>query len=415
MRMTRFLLPGALALVAALSAPVPAAGLPQRHPMTGPSTPPVIAAAGDIACSSSVASPTACRHAQTSDLLVGRGFDAVLALGDLQYPSGALSDFQAYYQPTWGRVKGITRPVPGNHEYGTTGAAGYFDYFGPSAGERGKGYYSFDLGTWHVIALNSTCWEVGGCHAGSAQEQWLRADLAAHQRVCTLAYWHSPRFTSGSVHGSDSGVGPFWEALYEHGADIVLSAHQHNYERFAPQTPAGLPDDANGIHQFVVGTGGRSLYTFDSPPLQNSIVRNDDTFGVLSISLHPTWFAWEFIPEAGGAFTDSGSAACSGQEGQVQEGSGRLSLHLEVNRRTVQRPGRKVRLTSAVAPCVTPGGSDIVFQRRREGVWRTMATEGADDSCAASIRRRVRRTTRYRALFTGGAAISGVVTVRVRG
>jgi hypothetical protein len=383
----------------------PAGSLPLHSRLDAASVP-VVAAAGDIVCQSNTPSPTECRHRQTSDLLVGRGFDAVLPLGDLQYNTGSLSAFQTYYDPTWGRVKGITHPVPGNHEYLTAGAAGYFAYFGSAAGDPAKGYYSFDLGAWHLIALNSNCGAVGGCHAGSAQERWLRADLAAHQAVCTLAYWHHPRFTSGSVHESDVAMRPFWQALYDQGADVVLSGHQHNYERYAPQTPAGDRDDAKGVLQFVVGTGGRSLYPF-GPPQRNSIVRSDTAFGVLTMTLHPTWFGWAFLSETG-ATIDSGSAACSGQAG-----IGRLSVDLEGKPGKVDRPGRRVRLRATVAPCVPPGHGEVAFQRRRLGTWRTMDTVATDDSCVASIKRRVRRTTRYRAVFPAADAISAVFKIRV--
>jgi hypothetical protein len=173
------------------------------------------------------------------------------------------------------------------------------------AGEAGKGYYSYDLGEWHIIVINSVI-AVG---AGSPQEQWLRADLAAHPATCTLAYWHYPRFSSGTVHGSDPAMQPLWQALYDYGADVVLAGHEHNYERFAPQDPSGSADPARGIRQFVIGTGGYSLYPFGAP-IANSEVRNNDTYGVLKLTLHPTSYSWEFIPEAGGTFRDSGDAPC---------------------------------------------------------------------------------------------------------
>jgi len=170
---------------------------------------PVVAAVGDIACDPANPSynggdgtATACRMKATSDLLVGGGWSAVLLLGDNQYEDGALARYQASYDPTWGRVKGLTYPAPGNHEYGTPGAAGYFAYFGAAAGDPARGYYSFDLGAWHLVVLNSNCAAVSGCGPGSAQEQWLAADLAAHPGRCTLAYWHHPRFSSGQ-HGDD--------------------------------------------------------------------------------------------------------------------------------------------------------------------------------------------------------------------
>jgi hypothetical protein len=195
------------------------------------------------------------------------------------------------------------------HDYLTPGARDYFQYFGATAGELGKGYYSYDLGAWHIVVLNSLCWAAAGCAAGSPQESWLRADLAAHATECTLAYWHHPRFSSG-LHGNLIPVQPFWQALYDNGADVVLNAHDHLYERFAPQDPNGAADSARGIREFIVGTGGRSHSRFGPAILSTSEVRNADTFGVLKLTLHATSYEWEFIPEAGKSFTDSGAAAC---------------------------------------------------------------------------------------------------------
>jgi acid phosphatase type 7 len=268
----------------------------------------VIAAAGDIACASSTPTSSTCHHRATSDLIAGSGFDALLDLGDNQYDVGALSAYNTYYDPTWGRAKPSTHPVPGNHEYGTANAAGYFGYFGSKAGDPSKGYYSYDIGAWHVIALNSNCSNVGGCGSGSPEEQWLRADLAAHPAACTVAYWHHPRFSSGTEHGSDTTYTAFWQALYDGGAEVVLNGHEHNYERFAPQTGTGEAD-ANGIREFVVGTGGASHYEFGTP-IANSQVRNSTTFGILKLMLHPSGYDWEFVPEAGSTFVDSGSSAC---------------------------------------------------------------------------------------------------------
>lgn len=228
---------------------------------------PVIAAAGDIACEPTMNSNIngrqagqTCHMQATSDLLMAQRFEAVLALGDLQYEDGALVKFQKSYDLTWGRVKAITHPAVGNHEYGTPGAAGYFSYFGGAAGAKDKGYYSFDIGAWHLIALNANCTKVG-CQAGSAQEQWLKADLAKHPAKCTLAYWHQPRFSS-ALHGNNAATDAFWQDLYQAGAEIVLNGHDHDYERFAPQTPAAIADPQRGIREFVVGTGGKSLYPF---------------------------------------------------------------------------------------------------------------------------------------------------------
>jgi hypothetical protein len=275
---------------------------------------PVIAAAGDIACGSGSGSGTkkSCHQMATSNLLTGAGLAAVLPLGDLQYERGALDAFQKFYEPSWGRVKSLTRPVVGNHEYGTRGAAGYFGYFGAAAGPAGKGYYSYDIGSWHLIALNSNCGSVG-CRPGSPQLTWLKSDLASHPDSCTLAYWHHPHFSSGP-HGDGGSTDDFWTAVYDGGADVVLGAHDHDYERFAPQTPQAVADPAYGIREFVVGTGGRSHYTIGSVK-PNSQVRNDDTFGVLMLTLHRASYSWRFVPEAGATFTDSGTGNCHAAPG----------------------------------------------------------------------------------------------------
>jgi calcineurin-like phosphoesterase family protein len=277
----------------------------------------VVAAAGDIACdpadpsyNGGAGTATACRMKATSDLLVGGGFDAVLLLGDNQYEDGALSRYQASYDPTWGRVKGLTRPAVGNHEYGTAGAAGYFTYFGSVAGDPTRGYYSFDLGAWHLIVLNSNCAQVGGCGPGSPQEQWLAADLGAHPGRCTLAYWHHPRFSSGQ-HGSDPTYQTFWEDLYAAGADLVLNGHDHIYERFAPQDPAGAADPLRGVREFVVGTGGKNQTPFATVQ-PNSVARSSGVFGVLALTLYPTGYDWRFLSAAGGTgtFADAGTGLC---------------------------------------------------------------------------------------------------------
>ena len=201
-------------------------------------------------------------------------------------------------------MKSITSPVPGNHEYHTSGASGYYGYFGALAGDPAKGYYSFDVGPWHLIALNS---EISH-GASSTQVSWLKSDLAANTSMCTLAYWHKPRFSSGD-HGSDQSFQPFWDALYAANADVVLSGHDHYYERFAPQTPGGAADAARGIRQFVVGTGGKGFYTtFTSEP--NSQVHNSNTFGVLELTLRPAEYDWRFVPEAGKTFQDTGTGSC---------------------------------------------------------------------------------------------------------
>jgi hypothetical protein len=274
---------------------------------------PVIAAAGDIACAEVQSllnlGNSGCQMQSTSDLLVNQSLTAVLPLGDLQYGGATLSQFQQFYQPTWGRVKASSRPVVGNHEYETPGATGYFQYFGAAAGETNQGYYSYDVGAWHLIALNSNCRDVaGGCEAGSPQEQWLKADLASHPNRCTLAYWHHPRFSSGP-HGNNVAVQAFWQGLEDAGADVVLVGHDHLYERFAPQTAEGVADGDRGMRSFVVGTGGKSLYLAQSVQ-PHSEVRNSETYEVLELALHQDGYEWQFVPIAGQAFTDSGRAAC---------------------------------------------------------------------------------------------------------
>ncbi|MCA1702762.1 MAG: metallophosphoesterase [Actinobacteria bacterium] len=268
-------------------------------PKPPPTPAPVIAAAGDIADDGS-------GDEATAKVIDAINPTRVLTTGDHAYPDGTIDNFNSFYEPTWGRHKSLTRPSPGNHDYHVSGAPGYFDYFGAAAGERGKGYYSYDLGSWHVVALNSNV----STAAGSAQEQWLRADLAAHPNRCTLAYWHHPRFTSGSVHDNNTAVGPLWQALYDAGADVVLNGHNHNYERFGRQDPSGQADAQQGIREFVVGTGGGGHYGFDSPK-PNSEVRNGDSYGVLKLTLRDEGYDWRFEPEAGKTFTDTGSAGCS--------------------------------------------------------------------------------------------------------
>jgi chitodextrinase len=264
---------------------------------------PVIAAAGDIASSSS-------GDTATANVLDSLNPSLVLTLGDNAYPSGRSADFATWYEPTWGRHKAKTRPAPGNHEYQTSGASGYFEYFGSLAGAGNQGYYSFDLGSWHLVSLNS---EIAR-DAGSSQVAWLKNDLAATRQPCILAYWHKPRFSSGP-HGSNATMAPFWDALAAVGADVVLAGHDHLYERFAPQTSSGVADP-NGIRQFVVGTGGRSHYQ-PRTARANSVVRNGDTFGVLALTLRASSYEWRFVPEAGRTFTDTGSAACQGASGDT--------------------------------------------------------------------------------------------------
>lgn len=280
---------------------------------------PVIAASGDIACDRTPNAPPpdpdergagGCRERTTAALLATRKFTAVLTLGDEQYDSGTLPQFMSSYDKTWGTFKSITYPAPGNHEYDSANAAGYFAYFGKRAGDPTKGYYSFNIGSWHVIAINANCDSIGGCGQGSPEELWLKADLASHHASCTLAYWHQPRFSSGRHH-SDPAYTAFWQDLYNAHADLVLNGHDHLYERFAPQTPTGVSDPAHGIREIIAGTGGRSHYPFTKIE-PNSEVRNNAAFGIVEVTLHPHGYDWKFVPAAGAAFTDAGHQSCHG-------------------------------------------------------------------------------------------------------
>jgi hypothetical protein len=263
--------------------------------------------AGDIAWCGNLSG------AQATAKLIDKIPGTVFAAGDLAYDKGTFEEFQACYQPTWGRFKKRTKPAPGNHEYSGSDASGYFRYWGTQAGDPEKGYYSFDLGAWHVIALNTNCdvQPLGGCREGSPEEIWLREDLAAHSNRCIVAFGHHALFSSGfsAKHARHTELHAFWRDLYAAHADLILAGHEHSYERFAPQDPDGKADAENGIRQITVGTGGRS-HTFLGYAEENSEVRNSDTFGVLKLTLSPGKFKWEFVPEAGGTFRDSGEGTC---------------------------------------------------------------------------------------------------------
>jgi hypothetical protein len=317
-------------------------GVSAAHTFTYTGAPdPTIAAAGDIACGST-STATACKQMATSDLILGANPAAVLALGDTQYESGVYADYLSRFDPSWGRFKPKIYPAIGNHEYGSslngtcdvniTGdprsyACGYFDYFDGKgnldgrAGERGKGYYAFDVGRWRLYSLNSNCDRTGGgtpsCALGGAQEQWLRADLAAHPAQCQLMYMHHPMFTSDTRQFDTAGfrdlLRPLWNAFYDYGGDLVLTGHSHFYERYLPQTPLGVADAGHGIQQFIVGTGGRNIYNVDANGIEpTSVVRNSTSFGVLQVTLHSTSYDWRFVPTAGSTFTDAGTRDCHG-------------------------------------------------------------------------------------------------------
>ena len=266
---------------------------------SAPPEPYRVVAAGDISClASTPVTPSQCQMGATADLVASLSPDVVLPLGDLQYELGKAADYEASYASNWGRFKHITRPVVGNHEYTGGRANGYFGFFGEAA-HPPDGWYSFDAGNgWHVVLLNSVC-SVVGCGEGSRQLEWLRADLAATSAECILAAWHHPRWSSG-LHGSDASVEPLWRALAERGADLVLSGHDHHYERFEPR---------DGLVQLVVGTGGRSLY----PALfaeEGSAIRQSRGFGVLDLELRPGSYTATFRPIPGFDFSDASTRAC---------------------------------------------------------------------------------------------------------
>jgi acid phosphatase type 7 len=274
---------------------------------------PVVVAAGDIACDplagsfeNGVGTPTRCRQHFTAALGESLEPHAVLVLGDVQYEDGQLWKYRRSYHPSWGRFKAISYPAPGGEE-DRFGHGGYRRYWGARARPHGSLWYSFDLAGWHIVSLDSNCPGVLACDTGSPQEQWLRADLAANPAACTLAFWHEPRFSSAGQ--ATPSTEPLWQALYNAGAELVLSGHAHNYERFHPRNPAGRVDQARGIRQFVVGTGGESLRGFRRR-LIGSAARNARTFGVLKLTLHKRGFDWRFVPELGNRFTDAGSASC---------------------------------------------------------------------------------------------------------
>lgn len=290
--------------------------------LTLPTTakPKKIVAVGDISCGPEDLPILSkyldyCQSDKTFTLASNLKPDAVLALGDLQYNDGSFDKFSNYYDTNWGKLKDITYPAPGNHEYITPGAQGYFDYFNGSqamgrAGEAGKGYYSFNLASWHFISLNSNCEYINGCDEASDQIKWLEQDLKVNQRTCTLAFWHHPHFTSGhyaeSADAKDrSGI--FWDKLSKYRADVVLNGHDHLYERFWTQAPNGGPS-SEGIRQFTVGTGGKSLYKKQTA-WPGSEVLFDNQYGVLEMELYAKAYRWQF-QSTSGEMLDSGYQQC---------------------------------------------------------------------------------------------------------
>jgi hypothetical protein len=373
---------------------------------------PLVAAAGDIACGKLPVTEDQCHQQATSDLLVGRPLTAVLMLGDAQYDNGELENFQQFYDPTWGRFKAITKPAVGNHEYYTGDAKGYFTYFGAAAGPPTTGWYSYDIGKWHVVVLNSNCGKVGGCYRGSPQDTWMRADLAAHPSQCTLAYWHHPHFSSGSAYDDNAGQNPttgFWYSLYGAGADLVLGGHDHDYERFAPQDPEGELDLAYGLRQFVVGTGGRSWGVFPTPSL-NSEVREGQTHGVLELTLHPTSYDWRFVPIAGKTFSDAGTQKCHGAPRDPL-------LTLSRTARKLSRTGSLKAFLSCTATCSTRTQVTVTIGRRTIRSLKVSRTLQPLERSSVRvkfgrhgyrlIRRAFRRHTRLRAEVSSRATVIG--------
>lgn len=288
------------------SSPTPPPSAPPPAPSPTPAPTPPAAAGAVLVGAGDIASCGLTADSATAKVVAGIS-GTVFTAGDNAYERGTAAEFRDCYGPTWGAFRDRTYPAPGNHDYETSGAGGYFSYFGARAGPVGTGWYAYDLGGWRIYALNSNCFVVG-CDVGSEQEQWLRADLATNPRACVLAYWHHPRFSSGQ-HGNDAEVAPLWEALYAAGAELIINGHDHDYERFAPQAPGGTADPSTGIRQFVVGTGGASLRSF-STIRANSEVRNSATFGVLKLTLSSGSYTWQFVPAGSGTFRDSGNGTC---------------------------------------------------------------------------------------------------------
>jgi hypothetical protein len=280
------------------AAVIPQASPPAPAVSAAATSPLKVVAAGDIACGN-------CADGQTARLAASLNPKLVLALGDTQYETGAYRAYLSDYDASWGRLKSLTRPVVGNHEYTDGTASGYYKYFGARAGDPSRGYYSFNQGGWHFVALNSNCGAVP-CGKDSRQVRWLKSDLAASTARCTIAYWHAPRFSSG-LHRGTRTVQPFWRALVADRAELVLAGHDHDYERFAPLDASGQPS-SSGVRSIVVGTGGRALYAFTGAAT-GSQVRNNRHFGVLELTLGSSSYSWRFVA-VGGQILDKGSGTC---------------------------------------------------------------------------------------------------------
>jgi acid phosphatase type 7 len=267
---------------------------------------PTLLAAGDIA---------ECDHEgdeATAEILAEYPEATIAPLGDLAYDRGTPEEFRECFGPSWGKFENRMRPVTGNHDHSTEDAQGYWEFFGEQGGPFDKYYYTYDLGSWHVVALNSDCWRVEGCEADDPQAEWLQSDLERSGARCTLAYWHRPPFTSGRYGepADTERVRPLWQILHEHGVELLLTGHEHSYERFHPMDAAGNRDNETGVRLIIVGTGGGNLRAFDNPELPTTAVRDASTWGVLRLTLGEGEYAWEFLPVEGGTFTDSGTGTC---------------------------------------------------------------------------------------------------------
>jgi len=274
---------------------------PSGGPPGGDQSDAVLVGAGAIASCASTNDEATAQILSTVD-------GTVFTVGDNAFDAGTIDEYRNCYAPSWGAFRDRTRPAAGSREYGTAGAAGYFGYFGSAAGPVGKGYYAYELGSWRIYVLNSNCSKVGGCGAGSPQERWLRADLAAHPRTCIGAYWQTARFSSGRFK-DDAGMQPFWQDLYDHGAEFVINGRDHNYQRFAPMTPSGSVDAASGIREFIVGTGGNG-HTSLGPDSSRREAASDQAYGVLRLTLHPSGYEWQFLATAKAPYDDAGAQSC---------------------------------------------------------------------------------------------------------
>jgi plastocyanin len=364
------------------------AGLPAGSALAAD---PVLVGAGDIAnCSRT-------QDEATAALVTGIP-GTVFTLGDNVYPNGTASEFANCYDPGWGTFKDRTMPVTGNHDWNTAGAAGYFGYFGSAAGDPVTGLYSYDVGdSWHVVVLNSECAKIaGGCAAGSPQDQWLDADLAAAAGRNVIAMWHKPLFTS-ETGGGNPEVKPLFATLYAHGVDLVLTGHAHLYERFAPQTPEGVADPAFGVREFIVGTGGAESSTSSATPAPNSQVRRTGVFGVLKLTLHADTYDWEFVPIPGQTFTDSGTGSVHGAPTAPTAADQDVLVEADTPS-TVTLSATDLRDDPLTYAVVTPpahgdlsgAAPDLIYTPdagyRGDDAFTFRANDGAEDSNLATVR-----------------------------